>query len=371
VCPHRRQKALLRKKIPYLLGRLAPFLLIALAFLMDINTSEQNRFDRFLIAAPALAAVTWRVPGTLGVGALAMALSAGLALGRQAPATREVVGTELVLAAVTGAAAWASWVRQRREHELREMTAVAEVGRRVLLRPMPPRLGTVALDLLYASAATRAGIGGDFYEAARAPGGVRLMLGDVQGKGLGAVETSSVLLGCFREAAYRVPDLPTLAERLELSMTRYGHRVPGSDAAERFATVLLAEIPDDRPVVRLLSCGHPAPLLLRPDGTVRNVDLPRPSPPVNLAALRTPDYHVEELPFGPGDRLLLYTDGVSETRDRADVFYPLADRLGQWHRQPGDELLSRLHADLTAYGGGLSDDIAALLATRLPLDADP
>ncbi|MYV65751.1 hypothetical protein GT043_07330, partial [Streptomyces sp. SID2131] len=61
-----------RAEFRYLLGRALPFLVLAAAPLADVLTAPEERFDRFLIAAPALAAVTWGARGTLAVGALAM-----------------------------------------------------------------------------------------------------------------------------------------------------------------------------------------------------------------------------------------------------------------------------------------------------------
>ncbi|XIE81386.1 PP2C family protein-serine/threonine phosphatase [Streptomyces sp. SBR177] len=164
------------------------------------------------------------------------------------------------------------------------------------------------------------------------------MLGDVQGKGLGAVETASVLLGAYRAAVTEAPDLAALADRLEAGLQQYGAWDPDSDAAERFATVLLLELPDHSDVVRLLSCGHPAPLLQHA-GEVRPVLFTDPSLPLNLAGLYVSRHVVEEVPFGPGDRLLLFTDGVSETRDRTGTFYPLPARLGAWAAEPADRVL--------------------------------
>ncbi|CAM5714079.1 membrane protein [Streptomyces canarius] len=79
-------------------------------------------------------------------------------------------------------------------------------------------------------------------------------------------------------------------------------------------------------------------------------------------------YHVDAYTFRPGDQLLLYTDGITETRDAAGSFYPLLQRLRSWSALPPRELLERLHRDLLAYSGDrLQDDIAAL-AVRLPAD---
>ncbi|MEU8618964.1 PP2C family protein-serine/threonine phosphatase [Streptomyces sp. NPDC048623] len=350
------------------LGLGLPFLALALVVIADLVGAETQHFDRLLVIGPALAAITWNVRGTLAVGVLAMVLRLVLAVAQGDPAS-DIISAELVLAAVIAASVWVSEVRTRYERDLSEVTAVAEVVQRVLLRPLAPRLGRVEMHLLYVSAAAKARIGGDFYEAVQVPGGVRVMLGDVQGKGLGAVETASVLLGSYRAAVADAPDLAALADRLEEGLRQYGAWDPDSDAAERFATVLLLELPDDEDVVRLLSCGHPAPLLQH-DGRVRPVAFTAPSLPVNLAGLYASRHVVEEAPFGPGDRLLLFTDGVSETRDRAGDFYPLRERLGAWAAEPADRVLPLLHHDLADYGAaGLDDDVAALLLVRPPAPA--
>ncbi|MFD5325262.1 PP2C family protein-serine/threonine phosphatase [Streptomyces sp. NPDC127092] len=349
----------------FTLGLALPLLALALVVLADLITSQGQHFDRLLVIGPALAAITWGVRGTLVIGVLAMVLRLVLGL-VQGDAATDVIGAELVLGAVIAAAVWVSQVRTRYERDLSEVTAVAEVVQRVLLRPLAPRLGRVELHLLYVSAAAKARIGGDFYEAVRVPGAVRVMLGDVQGKGLGAVETASVLLGSYRASVTEARDLAGLADRLEEGLQQYGAWDPDSDAAERFATVLLLELPDDEDVVRLLSCGHPAPLLQHGD-RVRPVTLADPSLPVNLAGLYASRHRVEEVPFGPGDRLLLFTDGVSETRDRDGDFYPLQERLATWAGEPAERVLSLLHRDLAAYGAaGLDDDVAALLVVRPP-----
>lgn len=262
------------------------------------------------------------------------------------------------------AAAVSSHARQRREAELRQVSAVAEAAQGALLRPLPPRLGTVDLRLLYEASAAGAHVGGDFYKALKVRDGVRIMLGDVQGKGLPAVEAASLLLGSFREAAYTAPDLPAIAQRLEASMARYAERAPESEAADRFSTVLLAEVPDDRPVIRLLSCGHPAPVVQR-DGAVETVELTAPSVPVHLPVPVDAPFTVEEVPFGPGDRLLMFTDGVTETRDARGAFYPLEQRLAAWADEPADRIPGLLREDLDRFGAhGLEDDTTALLLVR-------
>ncbi|WP_030855699.1 PP2C family protein-serine/threonine phosphatase [Streptomyces griseus] len=353
------------------LGRALPVVVMVLVVVADLVTPDSERVDRLLITVPALAAATWSVRGTIGMGLLAMILRVLLVVVRGEPDSGDLLTSESLILGITAASAWVSAVRTRYERDLAEVTAVADVVQRVVLRPPPPRLGPVELHLLYVAAAAKARIGGDFYEAVEIPGAVRIMLGDVQGKGLGAVETASVLLGAFRSTAYDAPDLPALADRLDEGLARYAAWDPDSDAAERFATVVLVELPAGRDTARLLNCGHPAPLLQHGDD-VTAVEVADPSLPLNLAGLAESRHRVEEFPFGPGDRLLLYTDGVSETRDRDGVFYPLEERARRWVSAPSGRVPELLHKDLAAYGdGGLDDDIAALLIARDGAPAEP
>ncbi|MCZ1011416.1 PP2C family protein-serine/threonine phosphatase [Streptomyces lydicus] len=87
---------------------------------------------------------------------------------------------------------------------------------------------------------------------------------------------------------------------------------------------MLLDLPDRWPVLRIINCGHPPPLLLREGQAPLPLYGERTALPIGLGGLAgTPDYEVETFPFAPGDLLLLYTDGVSEARDHKGAFYPL------------------------------------------------
>jgi serine phosphatase RsbU (regulator of sigma subunit) len=246
---------------------------------------------------------------------------------------------------------------------------VAETAQQVLLRPLPPHLAHIDVEVLYQAATAHARIGGDFYEAMQTPHGVRLIIGDVRGKGLPAVEVASVMLSSFRVHVHGAPDLPSLAGQLETAMRQYCGDVPDeAEALERFVTIVLVEIPADDPIARLVNCGHPPPLLLH-DREVREVEPSAPSPPINMADLLGDHYQVDTIPFTTGDRLLLYTNGVSESRDTTGTFYPLTHRVRRWAATAPRQLLDHLHQDLRAYVAGIrDDDLAALVAHRVPPD---
>ncbi|BAU87800.1 integral membrane protein [Streptomyces laurentii] len=353
-----------RSGTAYAVARMLPFLIIVASIVIDVATPDNNRYDRFLFAAPALAAIAWGPAATFGIGLLTMGASFGLAASRTDFQVVSGPVTLYSLLLVTLVSAWSSSLRRRRERQLQRMGSIAEATQHALLRPMPSRLGPVDFHLLYEASAQGARVGGDFYKALPSPDGVRLMVGDVQGKGLGAVETASLLLGSFRESAYTAGDLAEIARRLDTTMRRYASMCPDSEAADRFATVLLVEFPADEPVARILSCGHPAPLVQH--GTaVTTVPIPSPALPVNLVGFENEEFDIVDIPFAPDDRLLLFTDGVSETRDAAGEFYPLEERVAAWSLRPADRVLPLLRDDLARFAAGkLGDDTTAILAVR-------
>lgn len=76
-------------------------------------------------------------------------------------------------------------------------------------------------------------------------------------------------------------------------------------------------------------------------------------------------YAPATFPFAQGDRLLLYTDGVTETRDRSGAFYPLAERVTAWTDQAPADLARKITDDLEAYAATpLNDDMALVVIQR-------
>ncbi|MFG2228385.1 PP2C family protein-serine/threonine phosphatase [Streptomyces sp. NPDC048644] len=320
-------------------------------------TPPELAFSRLLPAAPALAAAMWPVLPTVLLGTVCLLLMIGLGIVFPGLGTW---WTAAGIVAVTVAAAYGSHVRLRREQTLFQVRLVADAAQQVVLSPMPHRIGSVEIEALYLAAAAEASIGGDFYEVVNTKYGVRLLIGDVRGKGLPAVGSAAAMVNSFREAAYDEADLVNIARRLEASSTRYNAAFAPEGMMERFATALLAEIPHGGRSIGILNCGHPPPLLLN-GGEVRALEPTAPSPLLNLAELIGDHYTIDTFAFTPGDLLFLYTDGVAEARGHDGEFFPVTSWL---RRQPPGhpgELLNALHHDLLHYSRGrLDDDIAAL-----------
>ncbi|MBM9461573.1 serine/threonine-protein phosphatase [Nocardioides sp. zg-536] len=246
----------------------------------------------------------------------------------------------------------ASAVTAAREQRLRTMTRIAEVAQRAVLRATPARLGTVALASRYQSATADAMVGGDLYEAVSTPYGIRILIGDVRGKGIEAVETAATVLGAFRQSASTVPDLARLCANLDEAVSLVVE-------IEDFVTAVVVEISGTR--MRVASCGHHPPLLVH-GSSASEVETGDPSPPLGLGAWPQVTAHV----FPVGARLLLYTDGVVEARDRDGEFFDLLGVAGQLGADTPDGALDDLLGALRAHSKGrLGDDLAMVLVENL------
>ncbi|MFI5669966.1 PP2C family protein-serine/threonine phosphatase [Streptomyces sp. NPDC051704] len=342
------------------LVRLSPVLLTVVIASLAYATPPEMAFSRLLPAAPALAAAMWPVLPTVLLGTVCLLLMIGLSF------VFPDLGTWWTCAgivAVTVAAAYGSHLRLQRERTLFQVRLVADAAQQVVLSPMPRRLGNVEIESLYLAAAAEARIGGDFYEAVDTPFGVRLLIGDVRGKGLPAVGAAAAIVNAFREAAYAEASMVEVARRLDASSNRYNAAFP-EGSMERFATALLAEIPYGGGRIDILNCGHPPPLLVH-RRELRVLESGTPSPLLSLAELIGDHYSVDTFDFTPGDLLLLYTDGIAETRARNGEFFPLAAWMDGQPPTPPRELLTALHRDLLNHSRGRLDDDIAALAVRL------
>ncbi|WP_261720170.1 PP2C family protein-serine/threonine phosphatase [Streptomyces sp. FZ201] len=333
-----------------------PVVVMAVVALMDLVTEPGVGFLPLVSLGPAFASLVGGWRRTAVIGLVALVLCVGLGVYDRLFEERRGFAAMASVAGVTGVGIAAALMRSRREEQLASMRSIAEVAQRVLLRPVPRTAGPLRVAVSYTSAVAEARIGGDLYEVVASPYGVRVIVGDVQGKGLAAVETAAVVLGAFREAAHDEPDLVGLGERLERSVAR---ELEG----EKFVTGILAEI-GARPEIVFLNYGHPAPMVVRGDGTVRFPEPPAYALPLGLGAHGGEHPKPYRVDFAPGDQVLLYTDGVTEARDGDGRFYPVGERAPLLKDPDADRALEALRADLARHAGGPPHDDAAMLLLR-------
>ncbi len=324
---------------------------LAVLVIVDIVTPDDTVSLALLFALSPLIACAVLPPGpTAGFAFVAFLAAASSGLWNDnVDSPQQVV--RLVDVGLIGAASIAiSAVRVRREQQLGRLTTLAEVAQKAVLPVLPAHARSTDIAVRYQSAAEDAVIGGDLYDCYHSRTHTRFLLGDVRGKGIGAVEQAARVIRAFRQAAAIQTELHAVAEDMS------GYLTPFFDD-EEFVTAVLLDTTDPHRV-RLVNAGHPAPLLVHPDGSCEYVETDADLP-LGLGN----EYRMHEFEWQPGDRLLLYTDGVSEARDRRGEFLDLRSLgpllVGDSIERTLDRLLGAVRAHSVT--GELSDDAAVLL----------
>ncbi|MFJ5972557.1 SpoIIE family protein phosphatase [Streptomyces sp. NPDC093060] len=250
----------------------------------------------------------------------------------------------------------------------REHTTAVTLQRSLLPRGVPEQS---ALDVAYRYLPAQAGVGGDWFDVIPLPGArVALVVGDVVGHGLHAAAT----MGRLRTAVHNFSALDQSPDELLAHLDELVSRIDSDETGEQDgssaitgATCLYALYDPVAGRVTVARAGHPGPALVLPDGTADFPDVPV-SPPLGLGFGMPVE--ARELILSEGSRLVLYTDGLVEDRDR-DLDTGLeqlrATLTGTTGRTPEETCADILGAVLPARP---SDDVALLVARTRLLDRD-
>ncbi|MFB6676064.1 PP2C family protein-serine/threonine phosphatase [Streptomyces sp. NPDC056390] len=353
---------------------LVPAALLVVIVLTDWATSRGFHTIVWIALVPGAAALLCSVRVTTVYALLAIAVFVTDDVRYEDAFEAGWPGLILVVVCAAGAVAVCRG-RVRAQRHAAHIREVAETTRQTVLRPLPYRWAGLEQAAAYTAADLAARVGGDFYDIQPSVYGTRVVLGDVQGKGLEAVAAASALVGAFREAAYYEGDLRDVARRMDRRLERHRDHVRalGGDEAERFATAALVNIPaDGRGAVQLVNCGHLTPLAVSRRGV-------RPlkgavSLPLGMLDLAAENVRVASIELDPDETLLLMSDGVSEARDGEGVFFPVEETIRGAVAtdpslvEPGHLVRHVRDAAARHTGGPLTDDTTVLAVRRQNTD---
>ncbi len=206
-------------------------------------------------------------------------------------------------------------------------------------------------------------VGGDFYDILPQPDGtVLLALGDVAGKASPAALLMALLLAILRTLVDENLPLPALVQRLNLQVGRHA-------PASRFITLFLASFSPETGELTFVNAGQTPPLLRKPDGTVIRLN----TGGVALGLFEGSTYEQGHIHLGPGDALVMYSDGITEAEspdgtpfDEAGLERTLALHIGAYGTSAAAELGKAVFSAVERHRRDqrLSDDLTVLVVTR-------
>jgi hypothetical protein len=231
------------------------------------------------------------------------------------------------------------------------MTAAAEL----LLASLPPLTFSCHRLVISAVLEPSYDVGGDAYDYAVDGPLAQFMVLDAMGRGMRAGLTCVVAMAAMRTARRENKGLFAIGRAADAALAEHF-------ADQRFVTAVLGELEMDTGRLRYINAGHPAPLLLRHGRAVRALTGGRRMP----LGLDDSAIEIAEESLEPGDRVLLYTDGVTEARDNAGELFG-TDRLADLAERsavdelPAPETLRRLAHSVMQHQGGLPTDDATIM----------
>jgi PAS domain S-box-containing protein len=248
-------------------------------------------------------------------------------------------------------------IANARVHEAR--SHIATTLQRSLLPPRLPDVPGMTVAARFRAAGLSSEVGGDFYDLFPAADGWMVVIGDVTGKGPSAAAITSLARYTLRTAALyeRTPErvlerlndvLLMDSERRQLCTAICAHLAPRGDGGVR---------------VRFVCAGHPAPYVVRRSGGAD----PAGRPGTLLGAFEDVGWSADEVALEPGDTLVLYTDGVTDTtRGSGERFGQdrVAELLSGCAGLAPEDVARRIDAALLAFEQGPQRDDVAVLVLR-------
>jgi PAS domain S-box-containing protein len=250
--------------------------------------------------------------------------------------------------------------RVRAETAEREARSTSDALQRSLLPPHLPRVPSVELGAGYLAGGEGVDVGGDFYDIFDLGAGHwGIAIGDVRGKGAGAASVTALVRYTLRTAAVGDPSPSAALQVVNDALLR---DLPDGD----FCTAVYARLDTTgrSPRLTLAVGGHPPPLVARAGGGLTAAGRPG----TLLGAVARPSLTDAEVVLGPSDVLVLYTDGVTESRTPrgrlgVDGLSLLLSTCGDLD---AEAIAERVLTAAAGHGREATDDDIALLVVRAP-----
>ncbi|MEU9595073.1 PP2C family protein-serine/threonine phosphatase [Streptomyces sp. NPDC048193] len=203
-------------------------------------------------------------------------------------------------------------------------------------------------------------IGGDAFDHSLTETTLHVTVLDAMGHDLASGLTSAVSLAACRNARRSGADLPELVQSVDEALGRW--------LPDKFCTAVIAQLDLATGVLRWSNCGHPAPILIRDHRLIVDAMERDADPPMGMPSLLTSQpRRMHEISLEPGDRVLMYTDGVIEARTREAKLMGL-ERFADYviRATAGGELAPEsmrhlIHSILDAQENRLRDDATLLM----------
>ncbi len=249
--------------------------------------------------------------------------------------------------------------RRRAEQSEERARALAKTLQETLIPPAMFTIPGVEVAGVYRPAGDGTEVGGDFYDVFEiADGRYATVVGDVAGKGPEAAVVTALARYTIRAETLHAAAPSQVLAALHRTMLR--------DSPEQFVTAVLSVVTPDRDgaAVAMSVGGHELPVLVS-EGTARRVG----TPGAILGLLPEPSLSDSEVRLGPGDALVMCTDGVDEARADSGEFFgadrleTLATDLG--HR-PAGEIAHHIADVVVEFQHGMPRDDIAILVLRIP-----
>jgi sigma-B regulation protein RsbU (phosphoserine phosphatase) len=240
--------------------------------------------------------------------------------------------------------------RQQHAHEQREL----EEARRIQRKLLPASLPQVDGCEIATSWQPASGVGGDCFDVIGfGHSRLALSIADVVGKGIPAALLMSNLQAAVRAFATEAAQPAELCQQVNRILC-------GNIAEGRFISFLYCTFDNDVGALTFSNAGHYPPILIRADGSVERLV---PGGPV-MGVFPNASYEQGRVAIGAGDRLVLYTDGITEARDKDDTEFGEERLLALAVENRGcsaPALQARLAEAVAAFTGGAFQDDATLI----------